>query len=108
MEKRIQLTLFVPEFDAREIELIREKYNPVQFALIAAHVTLCREDELLHLDQVLANLQQLKSEKIRIFFGPPRRFSEGKGVMIPAAPDNKSFHELRAKIYSALKEYYVI
>ena len=43
---RRQLTLFVPHAEAAPIEALRATLDPVQHALIAAHVTLCREDEL--------------------------------------------------------------
>jgi hypothetical protein len=45
-KKRIQLTLFVGEPESVAIEHIRKMFNPLQYALIKAHVTLCRADEL--------------------------------------------------------------
>ena len=44
MDTRKQLTLFVKDVQAKAIEAIRRQYNPEQYALIKAHVTLCRED----------------------------------------------------------------
>ena len=52
---RRQLTLFVGEKDAITIEQIRQKFNPLQFKLIKSHVTLCREDEIENLEQVIEN-----------------------------------------------------
>jgi 2'-5' RNA ligase len=92
---RKQLTLFLEE-QAEAIEEIRGRFNPAQHALIAAHVTLCREDELLDLTRIRTNLQALaQMQPIEIDFGPVERFGEGKGVLLPALPGNLAFHALR-------------
>lgn len=100
--KRIQLTLIVAEKQAAQLEEIRKTFNPLQYELIKSHVTLCREDELEPIEQVLQNLQGLKQEAIAIDFGPVVRFSNGTGVMIPAVGDNQSFHNLRAKVLQGI------
>ena len=102
--KRIQLTLFLDPDVSAAIEQVRRRFNPAQFELIAAHVTLCREDELQPLDRVLRNLEQLEHESIFIDFGPPVRFSEGKGVFIPAVGDQAPFQELRKAILRGVVE----
>jgi len=94
--KRTQLTLFVPEPGA--IENIRRQYNPLQHALIAAHVTLCREDELTDLELVFRNLEQLEFPVFTIHFGKPVRFNNGKGVFLPAQEDYTSFLALRKAV----------
>jgi hypothetical protein len=66
-QKRIQLTLFAEENKSGVIEKIREAFNPQQYELIKAHVTLCREDELEQLDKVLANLETLHNDYINSF-----------------------------------------
>jgi hypothetical protein len=43
---RRQLSLYVPEPIATRLEAVRRVLDPVQHALIPAHVTLCRDDEL--------------------------------------------------------------
>ena len=96
--KRQQLTLFIRPEDASAIESIREKYNPEQQRLIAAHVTLCREDEIENLDPVLHNLQQLAAAPISIQFGSVTRFDDGKGLLIPAKGINDAFDQLRLQI----------
>jgi 2'-5' RNA ligase len=101
---RIQLTLFLNSTISETIETIRQKYNPIQFELIKSHVTLCREDELENIDQVLENLQQLKNKPITITFKKVNRFSEGKGVLIPTSLNNKSFDELRAAVLKRIIE----
>jgi hypothetical protein len=52
---RRQLTLFVEQKDAEIIERVRQEFNPIQFNLIKSHVTLCREDEIQNLEQVISN-----------------------------------------------------
>ncbi len=96
--KRLQLTLFIPESESRAIEKIRQTFNPAQYALIKSHVTLCREDELESLDLIRENLAQLNNNPIEIKFGPVIRFSDQKGVMIPAIGSNEAFQELRRQI----------
>jgi len=96
--KRRQLTLFVSANEAKNIEQIRKKYNPVQYNLIAAHITLCREDELENwaiIEQNLTNLQQLP---ITIYFDKIERFAAGKGLFIPAKTPQKAFDQLRNTI----------
>ena len=58
-KKRLQLTLFIDEDKSEMIEKIRKEFNPLQFELIKSHVTLCREDELDPIEQVIQNLEKL-------------------------------------------------
>ena len=95
--KRRQLTLFVNKNDSFEIEEIRKKYNLLQFQIIAAHVTLCREDELLNLKKVIENLDQIDFSQLLISFNKPIRFSNQKGVLLPAK-DYETFQNLRKNI----------
>jgi hypothetical protein len=99
--KRIQLTLFVPESISATIEEIRCRYNPVQHNLIAAHVTLCREDELTSLEAILKNLDQLIFPAFAISFNSPVRFDNGKGLLLPAI-DNTTFQELRKLVLKSV------
>jgi 2'-5' RNA ligase len=103
--KRLQLTLFVAPTDAVLIEQIRREFNPVQYQLISSHVTLCREDELTHLKILKQNLAQLKAREITIDFGEVIRFSEGKGVLMPAIGTNESFQQLRVEILKGMIAY---
>jgi hypothetical protein len=107
LQKRIQLTLFianivevVPHLDnvLVNIETIRQKFNTIQYELIKAHITLCREDELEDIETVIFNLKNLDQPNITVEFGKPIRFSDGKGVMIPALGENSSFQNLRKVI----------
>jgi 2'-5' RNA ligase len=101
---RTQLTLFINEKDAKIIEAIRQKFNPKQYALIKSHVTLCREDELENIKQILYNLTHLKHNSITINFGNIICFSDKKGVLIPAIGSLESFENLRKDILKGIIE----
>lgn len=101
---RLQLTLFVPPQQVASIEAIRQSVNPVQYALIKSHVTLCREDELEPLGRVLRSLQQLNHPPITIGFGPAIRFAEGKGVLLPAIEGNEGFMQLRRLVLQGVTD----
>jgi hypothetical protein len=97
-DKRQQLTLFVPEAFSGTIELVRSQFNPLQHQLIAAHVTLCREDEITDIETILHNLQKESLAEITIHFGDIIRFQEGKGALLPAFNADESFQKLRQQI----------
>lgn len=93
---RRQLTLFVPATSSVALEAVRRRLDPIQAALIAVHVTLCREDELVDLD-IEARLERVRAwdaGPIRLGFGAPRRFS-GHGVLLPCEQGSDEFHRLR-------------
>jgi 2'-5' RNA ligase len=101
---RRQLTLF-PKGNIETIEYVRSTFNPVQAGLIAAHVTLCREDEIEQLDKVIRNIQLMKNgQPLRITFSSIERFDEGKGVMLQASEINDGFDQLRQQILMGLVE----
>jgi 2'-5' RNA ligase superfamily len=100
--KRIQLTLFIAEDDAEKIESFRKEYNPLQYELIKSHVTLCREDELEEIEKVIFNLENTHQSCIDIHFGSVIRFGNGRGLMLPAMGNNKSFQTLREKILTGI------
>jgi 2'-5' RNA ligase len=97
-KKRIQLTLFVDENESEVIETIRREFNPEQYKLIKSHLTLCREDELEQIEVVLQTLSRLDHHSITIDFGSVERFSDGKGVLIPARGNNEQFRKLREEV----------
>ncbi len=102
--RRIQLTLFVDEKQSAAIERIRQKFNPLQYRLIRAHVTLCREDEIESFDNVLYNLTSQVLPKISICFGKVTRFSEGNGVLLPVNDNLHSFRTLRSQVLHGIIE----
>ena len=102
--QRIQLTLFVDEKQSAAIERIRQKFNPLQYRLIRAHVTLCREDEIEPIEAVLYNLTQQALPKISISFGKAIRFSDDNGVLLPANDNLHSFRTLRSQVLHGIIE----
>jgi hypothetical protein len=102
--KRQQLTLFISKTEATVFENIRKLFNPVQHALIAAHVTLCRDEEMAEPQKLLASLRQLRHQPLTIHFGNVARFAAGRGVLIPAEGDNSAFQQLRKKILQGIVE----
>jgi 2'-5' RNA ligase len=101
---RRQLTLFLEDEDAKVIEQFRKQYNPIQQALIACHVTLCREDELNELRQVCHNAATLPTTPCTIQFHQPSRFENGKGLWLRGREDNESFHTLRKQVLNGIVE----
>lgn len=64
--------------------------------MISAHVTLCREDELVDLEMTIANIKSLQINKpIRIKFKEVERFENGEGALISACEDNIDINNLR-------------
>ncbi len=102
---RTQLTLFVDPADAAVIEMVRSTFNPAQFALINSHVTLCREDELHPITTVRNNMSTLQMEPVTIDFGPPVRFADGKGVLLPAVRIPDSFLHLRKQVLRGITDH---
>jgi hypothetical protein len=100
--KRIQLTLFVEEKDSAAIEQVRSTFNSAQYNLIKSHVTLCRENELTDLEKVIQNLLSLVQDTIKINFGAAVRFSDGKGLLMPALGANEHFHAVRKLILKGI------
>jgi 2'-5' RNA ligase len=97
--KRVQLSLFVPPPQARELERVRQLVDPVQARLIPAHVTLCRDAELddLAKEAVVARLQQRARTPLLMRFGPAEQF-DGHGLLLPCIDGAAQFHALRACI----------
>lgn len=102
-QQRIQLSLFVAPDEAAAIEDVRRTFNIRQYELIKSHVTLCREDELEPLDRVLENLNELDHGLLPLAFGAPIRFSEGRGVLMPAI-GHEAFQALRQRVLKGVVE----
>jgi hypothetical protein len=95
---RRQLSLFVPVVEGVQLESVRHELDPVQSELIRAHVTLCREDEIVQLSasEIEARLQGW-AKPLTLSFGPPMIF-QGHGVLLPCVAGESEFHELRAQL----------
>ncbi|MEN7551511.1 2'-5' RNA ligase family protein [Rapidithrix thailandica] len=100
--KRKQLSLLIEGNQSQGIEEVRRKHNPLQYGLIQSHVTLCREDEIDKLDMVLGNLSKLKQEPFEIKLETVKRFSEGKGVLIPVNDQDGKLQNLRKFILKGI------
>ena len=95
---RRQLTLFLNEPN-ENIEKIRAKYNPVQYNLIPAHVTLCREDEIEPIENTIERIKSVSlGQPIQIEMGRPERFADGKGVCMSSLTHNEQFEGLRKMV----------
>jgi hypothetical protein len=81
---RRQLTLFIDQHHAHEIERIRRQFDPKQYELIASHVTLCREGEIEDIHTLLEHLQEVSFSRIALHFGAVTRSENGKGALLPA------------------------
>jgi hypothetical protein len=94
---RRQLTLFVPAAEAAALDAARALLDPVQHGLIAAHVTLCREDELAgHAPEaLLARVACFPGPaSLRMQFDPAQRLG-GHGWWRPAVEGAEGFERLR-------------
>jgi 2'-5' RNA ligase len=91
---RRQLSMYVPQDAAGEIEAVRRVVDPVQSRLIPAHVTLCREDELGDLASVRARLRSAPFKPLTLRFGKPVAFA-GHGLLLECVEGEDRFRALR-------------
>jgi 2'-5' RNA ligase len=97
MPTRHQLTLFVPPHAAVPIEAVRRAADPVQHGLIAAHVTLGREDELPDLSELEARLAAAPPPLLTLTFGRAEAFG-GHGLLLPCTAGATDFQRLRHQV----------
>jgi 2'-5' RNA ligase len=103
LSSRVQLTLFAAGSAAERIEAVRQSLDPVQFNLIAAHVTLCRDDELEGVN-VAALKQRLSMPEVRslaLTFGTPEPFST-HGILLPCVSGEEHFQALRRLVLGSV------
>jgi putative acetyltransferase len=94
---RRQLSLYVPDPQRAGIDAVRAVLDPVQHALIPAHVTLCREDELSAIDAAALAERLAGAAPITLRFGAPERFA-GHGILMPCGAGEAEFHALRQQV----------
>lgn len=94
---RRQLSLYVPEPQRAAIDALRAALDPVQHALIPAHVTLCREDEIADIDADALAERLAGAAPITLRFGAPERFA-GHGILMPCVAGEAEFHALRQQV----------
>lgn len=80
---RRQLSLFLPAAQRAIIEPIRRRLDPRQHALIPAHVTLCRGDELADWPAVQRRLSSLQAFSLTLRFGTPQALPDGCILLRP-------------------------
>jgi len=93
MTSRHQATLFL---DCLAVEVIRREFNPAQAALIDAHVTLCREDEVADWGEFSKRCHELRPFELKLEFGPPVR--ENDLVYLPCVGGVAEFDRLRRRL----------
>lgn len=93
---RRQLTLFVSPPWGRHLDALRQVLDPIQTSLIAAHVTLCREDEISAIapSALFSRAESWAAGPIHLAFGHAKRF-DGHGVLMPSVRGSDEFTRLR-------------
>ncbi|MEO8277581.1 MAG: 2'-5' RNA ligase family protein [Thermoanaerobaculia bacterium] len=93
---RRQLTLFLSGRWAAEVEAVRRVVDPVQYRLIPAHVTLCREDEIggIAVEELEARLAAGQARKLTLEFGRAEIF-DGHGIRLKCVAGGTDFQALR-------------
>ena len=93
---RRQATLYLPRPFSVMVESIRERFNPEQFKLIRAHVTLCREDDVEDWEALAERARGLKEIAVAVEFDSPMR--DGDFVYLPYIGSTAAFDELRSEL----------
>ncbi len=91
---RQQLSLYVPDESAHDLEAVRRAVDPIQHGLIPAHLTLCREDELIAWPPTHARLRAIALPRVTLVFGRAERFS-GHGMILRCLDGQSAFRALR-------------
>lgn len=80
---RRQLTLFLPPDPQAMVDQIRKRLDPRQHALIPAHVTLCRDDELAPWPSLCRRLANFREFALTMKFGEPQVLPDGCVLLRP-------------------------
>lgn len=94
---RDQLSLFIGDTPGRQLDALRAVLDPIQAALIPAHVTVCREDELGSLDLTALAARLHGATALTLQFGAPARFG-GHGVLLPCLAGQDGLDALRRQL----------
>ncbi len=98
---RRQLSLFLHGEAAEAIETLRRRLDPLQAALIPAHVTLCRDEETAGLTPDLLHERLQHATALQLGFGAPQRF-DGHGWLLPCIDGAEDFAALRRLVLGAM------
>lgn len=82
------------------MEPIRQRLDPRQYAIIPAHVTLCRDDELLAWQEIGPRLAALGEFAILMQFGEPQVLADGCLLLRPTH-GMEQYRELRRAVLGA-------
>ena len=91
---RTQLSLFVSEPTLNRLEHIRQLVDPTQAALIPAHVTLCRDEEVQFLSPSLIGSRLETQPPILIEFRTVEQV-DGHGLILRITDSQDGFQRLR-------------
>lgn len=94
MQVRRQLSMYIPSDAAKDIEDVRKVVDPIQYSLIPAHITLCREDELSEYLKWEDRLTNIPFQSLTLSFGKPEVFS-GHGLLLNCIDGENEFRLLR-------------
>lgn len=97
MLHRRQLTLFLPPAQGAIVEPIRQRLDPRQHAIVPAHVTLCRDDELAPWEVLHQRLANLEAFAVMLQFGEPQVLSDGCVLLRPVRGEEQ-YQQLRQAI----------
>jgi len=94
---RRQLSLLLPEPERAVVDSVRQRIDPLQHAIIPAHVTLCREDEIGSWASIQSALSSLQGFDFTLSFAGPKSLPDGC-LLLPVSGPTKSYDNLRSKI----------
>lgn len=97
---RRQLTLNVAPDQRAAVDRVRQRLDPKQYAIVPAHVTLCRDEELEPWPAIDRRLERLAPFSIRMQFGEPRRLADGC-ILLRPTHGMEPYQELRESILGA-------
>lgn len=101
MKPRRQLALFLANPAKDLIDRVRQRVDPVQFARISAHVTLCYDDEVQDWNYVADCLDAFAPEAIQFSFaveGARSFAAEGKGIYLGITEQSGFYALARARL----------
>jgi len=96
---RLQLSLYVAEPEARAVESLRARLDPLQQALIPAHLTLGRDSDIDMRPGAdwLERVADLRESALRLRFGAAEAFHE-HGILLRCVGGADRFDALRARL----------
>lgn len=97
MTSRRQVSLFVPEPERAAFDAVRRRFDPAQHALIPAHVTLVREDEVDDWTELARRLRAALPFEVRLRFGSVVRPGPNS-VLLRCAGLRDAFEGLRHRL----------